>query len=64
MPAKPPPSFAPEWVPLSTTHPEITYFHLLPAGAWKWASGVTTDFPALHTSDNTGINFVNSGICP
>jgi hypothetical protein len=52
-----------QWVPVSTDHPEITYFHVFPSGAWKWSSAATTDFPAIHNSDTT-ITFTNSGVCP
>jgi peptidoglycan hydrolase-like protein with peptidoglycan-binding domain len=53
-----------EWTPYNSGRSEITYFHALPSGTWKWSSGITTDFPSLHSSDAPGISFTNSGLCP
>ena len=44
------------WEPSNTTHPEITYAHVLPSGAWKWQSPTTTDSPNWHGSHKPPAN--------
>ncbi len=51
------------WQPLGSTHPDITYAHTLPNGAWKWQSDITTDYPSWHSSDAPAISFTNAGTC-